>query len=128
MSNRIDRANALIKKTIQDIIQFHMNDPRITSFVGVSDAKVTPDFRYCKVKISLTDDDYSKADEIISVLKKSEGYIKNKLSEMIKLPYTPKLDFVFDKNMQNAIRVEQLLKNLNIPMEESYGNSDETTE
>lgn len=118
MSNRIERANSQIQKALQEILQFHMNDPRITPFVGVSDVKVAPDFRYCKVKIALTDGDYSKADEVMSVLKKSEGYIKNQLAQMLDMPHIPKLDMVFDKNMQNAIRVEEILKGLNIPTEE----------
>ena len=54
----------------------------------------------------------------MSVLKKSEGYIKNQLAQMLDMPHIPKLDMVFDKNMQNAIRVEEILRGLNIPTEE----------
>lgn len=118
MSNRIERANSQIQKALQEILHFHMNDPRIDDFVGVSEVKVAPDFRYCKVKIALTDGDYSKADEVIKTLRKSEGFIKTKLGQMLDMPHMPKLDFVFDKNMQNAIRVEELLKSIEIPEEE----------
>lgn len=118
MSNRIERANSQIQKALQEILHFHMNDPRIDDFVGVSEVKVAPDFRYCKVKIALTDGDYSKADEVIKTLRKSEGFIKTKLGQMLDMPHMPKLDFVFDKNMQNAIRVEELLKSIEIPAEE----------
>lgn len=118
MSNRIERANSQIQKALQEILHFHMNDPRIDDFVGVSEVKVAPDFRYCKVKIALTNGDYSKADEVIKTLRKSEGFIKTKLGQMLDMPHMPKLDFVFDKNMQNAIRVEKLLKSIEIPEEE----------
>lgn len=118
MSNRIERANSQIQKALQEILHFHMNDPRIDDFVGVSEVKVAPDFRYCKVKIALTNGDYSKADEVIKTLCKSEGFIKTKLGQMLDMPHMPKLDFVFDKNMQNAIRVEELLKSIEIPEEE----------
>ena len=102
MSNRIERANSQIQKALQEILHFHMNDPRIDDFVGVSEVKVAPDFRYCKVKIALTNGDYSKADEVIKTLRKSEGFIKTKLGQMLDMPHMPKLDFVFDKNMQNS--------------------------
>ena len=118
MSNRIERANSQIQKALQEILHFHMNDPRIDDFVGVSEVKVAPDFRYCKVKIALTNGDYSKADEVIKTLRKSEGFIKTKLGQMLDMPHMPILDFVFDKNMQNAIRVEELLKSIEIPEEE----------
>lgn len=124
MSNRIERANSQIQRALQQILHFHMNDPRIDDFVGVSEVKVAPDFRYCKVKIALTDGDYSKADEVIATLRKSEGFIKTKLGQMLDMPHMPKLDFVFDKNMQNAIRVEEILKTIEIPEEEEE-NGDE---
>lgn len=127
-SNRIDRANSKLQKALQEIISFQMNDPRITPFVGVNDVKVAPDFRYAKVKIALTDGDYSKANEVIKVLRKSQGFIKAKLGEMLDLPYMPKLDFVFDNNMQNAIRVEELLKGLVIPPAEEEEDDDRGTE
>lgn len=125
MSNRIDRANSQIQRALQQILHFHMNDPRIDDFVGVSEVKVAPDFRYCKIKIALTDGNYSKADEVIKTLRKSEGFIKAKLGQMLDLPYMPKLDFVFDKNMQNAIRVEELLKTIEIPEEEDYDGGEQ---
>lgn len=125
MSNRIDRANSQIQKALQTILHDHMNDPRIDDFVGVSEVKVTPDFRFCKVKISITDGNYSKADTVISVLKKSEGYIKHLLSEMLDMPHIPKLDFIFDKNMLNAIRINELLNGLKIPPRDEGEENDE---
>ncbi len=126
MSNRTERASSTLQKALQEIISNQMNDPRINSFVGVSEVKVTPDFRFAKVKIAITDGSYEKAPEVIRVLKKSEGYIKNTLAKMIDMPFVPKLDFVFDKNMQNAIRIEQILKGLDIPKKE--GDEDESDE
>ena len=125
MSNRIDRANSQIQKALQTILHDHMNDPRIDDFVGVSEVKVTPDFRFCKVKISITDGNYSKADTVISVLKKSEGYIKHLLSEMLDMPHIPKLDFIFDKNMLNTIRINELLNGLKIPPKDEGEENDE---
>ena len=122
MSNRIDRANAKLQKALQEIVAFEMNDPRIDAFVGVNDVKVAPDFRYAKVKIALTDGNYSRAPEVMKVLKRSEGFIKAKLAEKLDLPHMPKLDFAFDKNMQNANRVEEILKGLDIPPQEDTEN------
>ncbi len=123
MSNRIERASSRLQKTLQHIITNQMNDPRINSFVAVSNVKVTPDFRFAKVKIALTDGKYENAEEVIKVLRRSEGFIKNKLSQMLDMPYIPKLDFEFDKNMQNALRVEELLNSLEIPLEEDDDES-----
>lgn len=124
MSNRIERANAQIQKALGIIISQHMNDPRINEFVGVGEVKVAPDFRFCRVKIILTNGDYSKEKEVMSVLKKSEGFIKNKLASMLDMPHIPHLEFVFDRNMLNAIRVEEILSGLNIPKLEEESDDD----
>jgi len=118
MSNRIDRANSEIKRCLSHIIPSKMNDPRINDFVTVAEVNVTQDFKFCKVKISLLEKDIPNAEQIIKILQKSEGFIKTELKKLIKMPQMPKLIFEFDKSIINVIRVEELLKNLDIPAEE----------
>ncbi len=125
MSTRIDRANSLIQKTLQQILHFQMNDPRIDDFVGVSKVELSPDFRHCKVKIAFTDGKYERAKTVLDVLKKSEGFIKHRLGEMLDMPQIPKLEFIFDKNLQNALRVDELLKKINVPPLKKEGDDDE---
>ena len=125
MSMRIERANSQIQKALQQIIHSQMNDPRIDDFVGVSKVEVSPDFRHCKVKIAFTDGKYDRSEKVLNVLKNSEGFLKHKLSEMLDMPHVPKLEFIFDKNLQNAVRVDELLKKLNIPPIEKEGEDDE---
>lgn len=124
MSTRIERANSQIQKALQQIIHLQMNDPRIDDFVGVSKVEVSPDFRHCKVKIAFTDGKYDRSEKVLNVLKNSEGFLKHKLSEMLDMPHVPKLEFIFDKNLQNAVRVDELLKKLNIPPIEKEGEDD----
>ena len=118
MSKRIERANSEILRCISEIVHNKMNDPRIDDFVMISEANVTPDFKFCKVKVMLLEKDFQKADQIISILQKSEGFIKRELKEMIHMPQVPKLIFVFDNSTKNVIRVEELLKSIKLPPEE----------
>ena len=55
MSNRQERANSEIQKCLIEIIQHKMNDPRLDKVITVSDVKVSPDFKFCRVKISVLD-------------------------------------------------------------------------
>ena len=118
MSKRFDRANSQLQKNLSLIIQNKMNDPRISPFVYVSEVNVTPDFQYCKVKIALDSEDQKELEETIKVLQKSEGFIKRELANMVDMPYMPKLQFEIDKGRQASIRVNEILKTLNIPKEE----------
>lgn len=118
MSKRFDRANSQLQKNLSLIIQNKMNDPRISPFVYVSEVNVTPDFQYCKVKIALDSEEQKELEETIKVLQKSEGFIKRELANMVDMPYMPKLQFEIDKGRQASIRVNEILKTLNIPKEE----------
>ena len=119
MSTRIERANSEIQRCLSAIIHNKMNDPRINEFVSIASVKVTPDFKFCKVKIALIERDFPKADIIVKTLQKSEGYIKNELKNLVKMPQVPKLIFEFDKSILNVIRIDEILKNLDIPKEEA---------
>lgn len=118
MSIRFERANSELQRCISNIIQNQLNDPRLNPLIYVSEVEVTPDFKYCKVKIALDSEDEKELEETIAVLQKSEGFIKKQLSQMVRMPYMPKLNFVIDKGTQATIRVNELLKGLNIPHED----------
>jgi len=117
MSNRTERANSEIQKALVEIIQNKMNDPRLNKIVTITEVNVTPDFKYCKVKVSVLD--LNDVNNVTKVLQKSEGFIKRELAQMLVMPSIPKLNFVVDKSTLSAIRVEEILKTLNIPAEES---------
>ncbi len=114
MSVRFDRANSELQRCISDIIQNKMNDPRIDPLLYISEVNVTPDFRYCKVKVALDSQNENNLQEIIKVLEKSEGFIKRELADMVNMPHMPKLQFVIDKGTQATVRINEILKNLKI--------------
>lgn len=118
MSIRFERANSEIQRCLSDIIQNKMNDPRLSSLLYLSEVDITPDFNYCKVKVALDVNDEKKLNDIVEILQKSEGYIKKELVKMVKMPHVPKLNFIADKGTQATIRINEILKNLNIPKEE----------
>ena len=114
MSIRFERANSEIQRCISYIIQNKMNDPRISPLLFVSEVNVTPDFRFCKVKIALDNENQAELDEVIKVLEKSEGFIKKELASMVRMPHMPKLQFVIDKGTMATVRINEILKTLKI--------------
>ena len=116
MSNRIDRANSEIQRCLIEIIKNKMNDPRLNKIVSITEVSVTPDFKYCKAKVSVLD--LKDVENVTKVLQSSEGFIKRELAKMVQMPQVPKINFVVDKSALNALRVEEILRSLNIPEEE----------
>ncbi len=119
MSNRFERANSQLQKSISNIIQNKMNDPRLSPFIYVSEVNLTPDFQFCKIKIALDNDNEEELKNTIKILQKSEGFIKRELANMVDMPYMPKLQFVVDKGTSATIRINEILKTLNIPKEDN---------
>jgi len=113
MSNRIERANAEILRCLMEIIRTKMNDPRLDKIVSITEVNVTPDFKYCKAKVSVLD--LNDVANVTKVLQKSEGFIKRELAKMVDMPAVPKINFVVDKSALSAIRVEEILRSLEIP-------------
>ncbi len=116
MSKRFERANSQLQKCISEIILNKMNDPRIDPMLYISEVYLTPDFQFCKVKIAL--DDEEKLKTIVKVLTKSEGFIKRELVNMVSMPQMPKLQFEIDKGTSASVRINEILKTLNINKDE----------
>lgn len=114
---RQERANAEIAKALSVILREKVNDPRINSlFITITNVKTSADFRHCKVMFSVLN---ANKQETVKLLKKTEGFIKRELLQMVKLPYAPELEFVADLGEENSERINQILKDLNIPQEEA---------
>ena len=90
--------------------------------IYVSEVNLTPDFKYCKIKIALDNDNQEKLNEMIEVLQKSEGFIKHELATLVKMPSIPKLKFEIDKGTSATIRINEILKSLNLHSEGKDSN------
>lgn len=112
-SVRHARANAEIIKALSVIIKDKLNDPRLkSSFITLTYANVSADFRHCKVGFTVLN---GNVDLVQRVLRKSEGYIKRELLNIVKLPYAPELEFIYDIGGDNSERVNKILSELVIP-------------
>ena len=119
-SFRIDRISEEVRHAIDAIIR-EMNDPRITGTYAVTRADVTRDLRYCKVYVSVLEDD--KADEMVKTLKKAAGYIRRELGTRVDLRYTPELLFERDRNIAYGVHIAQVLREV-APKEDTQENAD----
>jgi ribosome-binding factor A len=122
MSNRIERANSEIQRCLIEIIKNKMNDPRLNKIVSITEVSVTPDFKFCKAKVSVLN--LGDVQSVTKVLQNSEGYIKRELAKMVDMPQVPKINFVVDKSAISALRVEEILRTLNIPKEDEGDGND----
>lgn len=117
MNNRMLRADAEIQKELAEIIKNDLNDPRFADIISITWVKTSSDFNYCKVGVSVFNQDLKKRKEIIKLLKKSSGYIKRLLADNLNLRAVPDLAFELDDGAVYEDKIAKILETLSIPKE-----------
>ena len=115
-SVRIERINSEIQKAVSHIIDNDIRDPQIDAMISVSDVQTTPDLSHSRIFI--TSIGSTNSDEVLNRIKGAAGFIRGKLSKMIKLRITPRLEFMKDESVEYASNIESILKNITYSTEE----------
>ena len=72
--DRIDRISQEAQKAIDAIIRDELNDPRIGGTWSIVRCEVTRDLRYCKVRISILENDRRKG--MMEALNRAAGFVR----------------------------------------------------
>jgi len=107
---RMDKINQLMKREISNIIQQEFQDPRLM-FVTIISVDVSPDLRNAIINYSVLGDD-KQIQAVSKTLSSLSGYIRKLIGQRIRLRYTPKISFVYDKSIEYSIRIEKTLNEL----------------
>lgn len=114
-NNRLGRIDEELKREISNIISYELKNPGITGLISVTRTKITPDFKYAKVYVSILNSKNTK--DTFTNLKKSAGFIRTEIAKRINLRITPELVFVLDDSMEYGAKIDQILKEI-MPKEE----------
>ena len=109
-SVRVERINSEIQKAISHIIDNDIRDPQIDAIISVSSVDTTPDLSYCRVFI--TSIGTTPLDEVVARIKGAAGFIRGRLSKMIKLRITPRLEFMKDTSLEYSSKIDNILKDI----------------
>ena len=123
---RTDRVSALIQRELSDIIQRELKDPRVT-FCTISQVEVSADLRYADVKVSVTGDKKQKRNSIAG-LKNAAGFLRREVVQRIGLRHAPELRFELDDSVDQLMRIDRLLKQINTQEKSSSAADDEAVE
>ena len=85
--------------------------------LSVTKVKITPDFKYAKVYISILNSKNIK--KTLEGLKESSGFIRSRLAKTVNLRITPELDFEIDDSLEHGAKIDAILKTLNIDKKEN---------
>ena len=109
-NNRLDRINEELKRELSNIINYEVKNSNITGMVSVTGVKITPDFRYAKVSVSILNSKNVK--QTLAGLKAASGFIRSRIAEKINLRITPELVFELDESLKYGERIDKILNEI----------------
>ena len=114
-TTRQQKFSRLIQKELSDIFQRDRRGILNNVLITIADVRVSPDLSVARIFISMMlAKDKAKVLENLNLHKRE---IRKELGEKIgkQVRIIPELVFVIDEVEENARRIEDLIKNLNIP-------------
>jgi ribosome-binding factor A len=86
-----------------------LKDPRITGFVTITGAKMSPDLKEIAVYVSIHAQEPER-ERTLEGLRAAATYLQREVARNLKLRHTPHLRFVYDESVERGDRIERLLK------------------
>jgi ribosome-binding factor A len=116
-STRQQKFSRLIQKELSDVFQRDKRGIFENTMVSISDVKVSPDLSVASVYISMML--VKEKQKMLDRLNVNKRDIRKALGERIRkqVRIIPELVFYIDETEENAQKIEDIIKNLNIPPE-----------
>jgi ribosome-binding factor A len=108
MTRRIRQVNTLIRHEISELLQRQVKDPRLGTFVAITEVSTSPDLRHAKIFVSGICSEAEKA-ETISALTSASGFIRRELAGRLRLRRIPELIFEWDNSIERGAHIQELI-------------------
>lgn len=108
--NRIIRVERLIKKEVADVLSSRVTEPAVRD-VTVLWVKVTRDLQFADVYVSVFGDEEEVA-RGLAALGRCRHFVQKEVGGRVRLRRTPRIRFRLDEEYRSAVRVFEILKEL----------------
>jgi len=108
MGHRIEQVNKLIRRELSELLQRQVKDPRLNTFVAVTEVATSTDLRHARVFVSHLGSEAEKQ-AILKVLKSASGFLRKELAQHLKLRRIPELNFCWDDSIEQGDHILNLI-------------------
>lgn len=109
MSRRTERVNALLREELAGLIQRELHDPGIAGMITVTSVDVSPDLRHARAFVSVMGDDDART-ATMRALDRARPFLRRELGRRLRLRYTPDVNFVSDRTLEDAQRLTDIMR------------------
>lgn len=105
---RTDRVNELLREEISLVMRNEVRDPRV-GLATVTAVETSPELDHARVYITTLGDEDEKT-AVLTGLQSAAAFIRGQLSRRLHMRRVPELHFEYDRMLDEAQRIEQLLR------------------
>ncbi|MEE9288972.1 MAG: 30S ribosome-binding factor RbfA [Bacteroidota bacterium] len=110
MSVRMEKVASLVKQELSTVLQREFSEVT-TSFVTVTEVRMTADLKTARVYVSVFGDTEAK-EKTMLLLDEEKPHIRSALGSHIRLKFTPALEFFIDDTFDQVEAIDKLLKRI----------------
>ncbi len=99
----------VIKEAVSDIINNHLQDPRIEGFISVTEVKIEPDLKRADVFLSIMGKNAEKQQLAFVGIQHAAGRIQALLGNYVKSRFCPHLSFRIDDRLKKTMETLRLI-------------------
>ena len=119
---RQEQICARIQRKVAELLTHDIKDPR-ASFVTVTSVDITSDLTVATVKWTVLElKDRSKVEHMFE---HANGFIRRAVARDIDIRSAPSLKFAFDRGLEHANKINEILAELNVSSDSEPEKSDE---
>ena len=108
MTHRIQRLNSLLRHEISELLQRQIKDPRLGSFIAVTEVSISLDLRHAKIFVSHIGS-VEQRQETMSTLASASGFFRRELAKRLRLRRIPELSFQWDDSIERGTHLLELI-------------------
>ena len=120
---RTDRINEQLRQEVSLLVRDEVRDPRV-GLVTITAVDTSPELDHAKVYITALGDDEEK-EAALQGLRSAASFIRGQLGRRLHMRRIPELHFSLDRVLQEATRIETLLREVLPPEGEREGGEGE---
>lgn len=105
---RTERINEQLRQEISLLVRDEVRDPRV-GMVTVTAVETSPELDHAKVYVTVLGDEEEK-EGALTGLRSAAAFIRGQLGRRLHIRRVPELHFAIDRVVEEAIRIESLLR------------------
>jgi len=97
------------QRELTALITRGLKDPRITGFITITGAKMSPDLKEATAYVSIHGSDKVR-EQTLEGLRAAASYLQREAGRNLRLRNIPHLRFVYDQSVEEGDKIERLLR------------------